>query len=58
MALSEISFGPSVEDASVYLDTSQSEMIDATAGNEALLVPGEGFELIPLTALPLVDVFN
>ena len=45
MALSEISFGPSVEDASVYLDTSQSEMIDATAGNEALHVPGEGFVL-------------
>ena len=45
MALSERQFGPSVEDPSVYLDTSQSEVIDATAGDVALLIPGEEFVL-------------
>ena len=45
MALEERSFGPSGGDPWVYLDTSQSEVIDATAGNAALFIPGEEFVL-------------
>ena len=43
MALPERSFGPG--DSGIYLDTSQSEVIDATAGDETLHIPGEGFVL-------------
>ena len=45
MALSERSFGPSGGGPWVYLDTSQSEVIDATAGDAALFIPGEEFIL-------------
>ena len=44
MAVAERSFGPPLAGPAVYLDTSQSEVIDATAG-DALLIPGEEFVL-------------
>ena len=45
MALPERTFGPAFGGPLVYLDTSQSEVIDATAGDEALFIPGEEFVL-------------
>ena len=45
MALSERPFGLPFGGPSVYLDTSQSEVVDATEGEAALFVPGEEFVL-------------
>ena len=45
MALQERVFGPPSGEAWVYLDTSRSEVVDATAGQSALFIPGEDFVL-------------
>ena len=50
MALSERPFGLPFGGPSVYLDTSQSEVVDATEGEAALFVPGEEFVLGALRA--------
>ena len=44
MASSELPFGPrSGSDSSVYLDTSHSDVVDATASELPLYIPGENF---------------
>ncbi|MFP6754511.1 MAG: hypothetical protein VCB60_02180, partial [Alphaproteobacteria bacterium] len=45
MALQERVFGPPSGEAWVYLDTSRSEVVDATAGQSSLFIPGEDFVL-------------
>ncbi|PPR35838.1 MAG: hypothetical protein CFH35_01852, partial [Alphaproteobacteria bacterium MarineAlpha9_Bin5] len=45
MALPERSFGPAPGGPATYLDTSRSEVVDATAGQSALFIPGEDFVL-------------
>ena len=45
MALPERSFGPVLGGPAVYLDTSHSEVVDATAGSSSLFIPGEDFIL-------------
>ena len=45
MALPERSFGPAPGEPATYLDTSRSEVVDATAGQSALFIPGEDFVL-------------
>ena len=45
MALSELTFGPPLEGSSVYLDTTESQWLDATSGEGPLHVPGGDFVL-------------
>ena len=45
MALQERSFGPAPGGPAIYLDTSRSEVVDATAGQSSLFIPGEDFVL-------------
>ena len=45
MALPERSFGPPLGGPAVYLDTSRSEVVDATVGDSSLFIPGEDFIL-------------
>ena len=45
MALSERTFGPSLDGSSVYLDTSKSQWLDASSGEGPLHVPGGDFVL-------------
>ena len=45
MASLELPFGPRSGDPSVYLDTSHSDIVDATAGEPSLFIPGEDFVL-------------
>ena len=46
MALPERSFGPPLGGPAVYLDTSRSEVVDATAGEPSLFISGEDFILV------------
>jgi len=43
MALPDSVFGQPFGGPSVYLDTSQSDVVDATGGQSALLIPGDDF---------------
>ena len=43
MALPDSVFGQPFGGPSVYLDTSQSEVVDATAGQPSLFIPGDDF---------------
>ena len=45
MAIPEQTFGPSLDDPSVYLDTSESQWLDASSGEGPLHVPGGDFLL-------------
>ena len=45
MASLELPFGPRSGDPSVYLDTSHSDIVDATAGEPSLFIPGDDFVL-------------
>ena len=45
MALSERTFGPSLDGSSVYLDTTGAQWLDATSGEGSLRVPGGDFVL-------------
>ena len=45
MAISEQTFGPSLDGSSVYLDTSESQWLDATLGEAPLHIPGGDFVL-------------
>ena len=45
MASLELPFGPPSGDPSVYLDTSHSDIVDATASELSLYIPGDDFVL-------------
>jgi len=45
MVSSELPFGPSPDGPSVYLDTSHSDTVDATASELLLYIPGDNFVL-------------
>ena len=45
MASLELPFGPPSGDPSVYLDTSHSDIVDATASEPSLYIPGDDFVL-------------
>ena len=45
MAFPELTFGASLDGSSVYLDTTESEWLDATLGEGPLHVPGGDFVL-------------
>ena len=45
MASLELPFRPPSGDPSVYLDTSHSDIVDATASEPSLYIPGDDFVL-------------
>ena len=45
MASPEFPFGSPSGDPSVYLDTSHSDIVDATASEPSLYIPGDDFVL-------------
>ena len=45
MASPELPLGPRSGDPSIYLDTSHSDIVDATASELSLYIPGDDFVL-------------